>query len=262
MPLYIMELKSNLKSFLIWLFCIAVLFVFSMSMFPSFSSQGERLEELMSSFPEEFKTALSMNTVDFTKPLDYMAYIFQYILLAAGMYIMLLSTTILSREESDGTIEILYSKPVSRMNIYRNKFLFLLTNSFLLSFLFTVVSSVTVNVISNGEADVKTIILTGVSMFFLQLFFLGIGIFISSFVKAGKSMSISLGLVFSMYFLSMISGLNEKFEFLKYLTPFKYFDPVLIIKNNGIDFIHILMTVVITIVTLLSGALIYNKKDL
>ena len=68
-------------------------------------------------------------------------------------------------------------------------------------------------------------------MFFVQLLFLAVGIFISVIVSKIKSvLTVSLATVFAFYFLGMFSGTTGE-EAKRYLSPFKYFDTAYIIET-------------------------------
>ena len=121
MILYTHELRQSFKGLLIWTVSISGLFVFAMSMFPSFAQNPQMMNDFMEVMPKEMMDAFGLAGSDFSKPLDFMSYIFQYILLAAGAHAIIIGGSIVSKEESDRTIEFLYSKPVTRNYIMTNK---------------------------------------------------------------------------------------------------------------------------------------------
>jgi len=64
------------------------------------------------------------------------------------------------------------------------------------------------------------------------------------------------------YFFSVISGLSEKVEFLKYFSPFKYFDPALLLNESRLDLTFILLSAGIVVASLVGGYFAYSKRDL
>ena len=63
------------------------------------------------------------------------------------------------------------------------------------------------------------------AMFVIELIFLAIGLLLGCAMKRYKRAgSTAISIILAAYFLSILSGMHEKLEFLKYLTPFKYFD--------------------------------------
>ena len=126
MFLFNREFKAGQKSLIIWITLCSLIMMMSLVMFPSFASQGEYLSEVMASFPEEMLAAINAEQVDFSEPLDYLGYIYQYVLLGAAIMAMLLGSNILAKEEGEKTIEFLNAKPISRRQIVTEKLLFLL----------------------------------------------------------------------------------------------------------------------------------------
>jgi ABC-2 type transport system permease protein len=97
----------------------------------------------------------------------------------------------------------------------------------------------------------------------LQVIFLSIGIFIGCAMKQHKRAgSVAISILLGTYFFSVIAGLRDEWDFLKYLSPFKYFDPVMILRESRIEPVYLWLSAGI-IVACLSGAyLIYQRRDL
>jgi len=263
MILYKMELKTNLKTFLTWTIVILVLLGVFLALFPSYASQGDQINKMVEQLPKEMTNALSMQGMDFTNPVDYTAYMFQYIVLAAGIMSMLIGIGIISKEEGEGTIEFLYSKPITRNYIVTSKIFSALTQIIVFPVLTTLLTYGVMKMVSDKDFSGKSILLMGVGLFFIQLYFLSIGLLISIFItKIKKNMSISLAIVFTMYFVSMMCGVNEKLKNLKYITPFKYFETSTIVEKSQIDIKYIFITIIITLVCVFGTYVLYNKKDI
>ncbi|NMR95876.1 ABC transporter permease subunit, partial [Vibrio parahaemolyticus] len=73
--------------------------------------------------------------IDFTVITNFFGYVLEYITLAIIIFVTQVAVTSLVKEETDGTIEFLYSKPISRDEIFIQK---MLAN--ILSFLFLIVA--------------------------------------------------------------------------------------------------------------------------
>ncbi len=74
------------------------------------------------------------------------------------------------------------------------------------------------------------------ALFIMQMIFLAVGIFLGCAMKQYKrASSVAVALFLGTYFISVISGLNENLEFLKYFSPFKYFNPATLLHESTID---------------------------
>ena len=64
------------------------------------------------------------------------------------------------------------------------------------------------------------------------------------------------------FFIYIISGLHENLKFLKYFSPFKYFDSLEILHESKIDPVFVGISAVIIIVLMAGAYITYKKRDL
>ncbi|MGI5907672.1 MAG: ABC transporter permease subunit [Christensenellales bacterium] len=262
MNLYLQEIRQNLRSLAIWSVCIVGLFAFSMAMFPTFSLNPKMLNDLMKSFPKELLDAFGMSSADFSKPLDYMAYMFQYILIAVGAQSILLGSSIVSREEADGTIEFLYAKPVTRTYIMTSKLLAGLTLMALLNAVFLGASLGVLNIVSTG-VDTGTVALLCITMLLVQLMLFSAGLIVSMLPRrARRFTSVSLGILFATYFLGIMSSVSESLGGLRYVSPLKYFDPPQVVHTGALEPVYLVIVAVFVIGSVAGAYALYRRCDL
>ena len=100
------------------------------------------------------------------------------------------------------------------------------------------------------------------ALFIMQLTFLAIGIFLGCAMKQYKRAgSVAVSLLLGIYFLSIISGLNENLDFLKYFTPFRYFDAGMMLHESRIDIAFVWLSVAIILVSMVGAYLTYARRD-
>jgi ABC-2 type transport system permease protein len=100
-------------------------------------------------------------------------------------------------------------------------------------------------------------------MFIMQMIFLAIGVFLGSAMKHYKqASSLAVSILLGTFFISIISGLNKNLDFLKYFSPFKYFDPVDLLHKASIDIGFVFLSVGIIAACMLGAYLTYAKRDL
>jgi len=56
--------------------------------------------------------------------------------------------------------------------------------------------------------------------------------------------------------------MQKSLDFLKYFTPFKYFDPVALLKNGTLDGGYLLLSAAIIVVCVAAAYWSYNRRDL
>lgn len=262
MILYLQEIRQNAKALIIWTLCIVGLFTFSMSMFPSFAQSPQMVNDMMKILPKEMLDAFGISAADFSKPLDYMSYMFQYILLAVGAQAILLGSGIVSKEEADKTIEFLYAKPVTRNYMLTSKVLAGVTVMAVLNAVFLGASLIVLNIISN-DVDNGTVALLCLTMFLIQMFFFSVGLIISMLSNRAKRFtSLSLGILFVTFFLGIMSGVSASLKDLKYVAPLKYFDPSKLVHGGSLEAVYLIIVAAVVIASVFGAYALYNRRDL
>lgn len=269
MNIFKFEFKKNIKSLIFWIIGASFIVILYMSLFPSMKDMGiqELMGAKMDSLPKAVLDAFNFSSAtDFSNINDYLAYSMQYIAMACGIYGAILGINSIIEEESEGTIEFLYSKPVSRMKILWSKVLTRAVYFYLFVFIVGIVTIGISLLVKPNEIETIDLI-TNIKTIFIGLSFLGyifmaIGILISTILKKGKmATSIGVTLFFGTYILGIISKLKDDFSFVKYISPYEWVIPSNIIKD-GFNGKLILIGVLVIIISLITATIIYNKKDM
>ncbi|MDU5105405.1 ABC transporter permease subunit [Clostridium sp.] len=269
MNIFKFEFKRNIKSLIYWSIGTSAIIVLFMVLFPSMKDMGmqelvgAKLDSLPAAVLETFNFS---SATDFSNINDYLGYCLQYIAMAFGIYGGILGVNSIIEEESEGTIEFLYSKPVSRSKILWSKILSRIV--YLLIFAM-IIGGITIGIsiaVKPSEIDIMDLMMNIKSMFigmsFLGYIFMAIGIAISTILKRGKmGTSIGLSLFFITYILGIISKLKEEFSFIKYISPYEWVIPSKIIKD-GFEVKFILIGFLLMALSLVAATFIYNKKDM
>lgn len=263
MVLFLRELARNRKSFIIWAVCLVLSNIGMLSLYPTFADQAKTYSDMIKQMPEAMVGGLGMDKLDFANIIHYFAYIFLYIILFAGVYSMLLGSGIVSKEEDDKTIEFLYSKPITRTSIVTAKSMCVLFYITLLNTLIIAADFITFELIKREDYSISSFILIHAGAYLMQLTFAAIGIFLSMFVVKAKSVfPISIGIIIGTFFLSFASGVSEKLETLKYLSPFKYVSPADLAIEGRIQTAYIVIMVIVMYALMVSTYIIYNRKNI
>lgn len=269
MNIFKFEFKRLLKSCIIWSLVCGALIALFMALFPTMEDMGMQqiVNDKMGGMQLEILKAFNIDSsMDFTNIFNYLGYAIQYIAMASAVYGAILGVNSLIREESQGTIEFLYSKPVSRIKIVTSK-LFSIISIFILYII--IIGTITMGVciiVKPSDTSIIDLIIKikylFMGIFLLGLIFMSIGILISSFIKSDKgAIPISIGIFFVSYFLGIIGKLKESFYWLKYFSPFDYYAPGEIL-NEGFEAKFILIGIFIIVMSIRSSYFIYRKKDM
>lgn len=263
MALFLRELKRNGRSFMIWTLSLVGSSVLMMMLFPYMqSNMSEMMRNMTGSMPEGMINALNLG-LDFTKVLPFFAYLFQYLILFSGIYAMQLGAGILSREEGEKTIEFLLAKPVTRTGVITSKLACMLSYLTVFNIIFAAADYAAVRGVSDQEFSMKLFLLMHIGQLLLQLVFALAGLLISVFVtRTATIYPLSVGVVLCMYFISVLSGISDKLESLKYFTPFEYTMPSDIIRSGRIEPVNWLIIAVVLLFCTAGTYVFYNRKDI
>ena len=268
MNIFKFEFNRLLKGSIIWALVCSALVVMFMLFFPSMKDMGmkELVGTKLESLPEAFLEAFNISgTTDLSNISDFSAYVLQYIIMAGGVYAAILGVSALVKEESEGTIEFLYSKPVTRNNIVTAKILASTVIFFICIIIVATVTMIVSTIVKPDDIEMMSMIMDikklYIGMALIGYIFMGIGFLISVFVKSSKKATpIALGIFFSSYVIGIFSKLQDRLSGFIYLSPFDYAPPAEIIKN-GFEAKFIVIGLIIIVVSIVATYTIYNKKD-
>lgn len=268
MNMYIFELRRLFKSFLTWTALVTLLLVLFMAFFPSMAESGiaELAKTKLNALPPAVLEAFGLSEMtDFSDLLQYYAYIAQYVLMAAAIYAAILGASALIREESEGTIEYLYAQPISRIEITTRKLLSIVTILWAFNLILFVASVLLLQAFRDpGYAYLPMTLAMFSGMLTAEIVFLAVGFALSTVLpRSSNPGTVGLGVFFITYLLGDIAAINEKLEWLKYLSPYHYVQPSTVLGSDGaIEPVYIHIMLLVTIIAILFAYWRYRRKDL
>ncbi len=262
MNIYKHELRLYFKTTIIWIVSLLVVIVFFTGIYPAFKDSAAAMNEILASFPEAFKQALGLSTMDLSSALGFFGFMFTYIILVGGVQSMNLGLSILSNEQRDKTADFLLAKPIKRIQIVHAKLAAALTYIVITNIIFSVVAFMSLKSIADQNFSSTILLLFLGSLFCTQLFFLTFGMLLSVFMDKLKTVvPISLGAVFGFFIVNM---LNESLagKPLSVLTPFAYFNANYIYVNSAYNTKWVILNFVLVIAFTSVTYIKYIKKDI
>jgi ABC-2 type transport system permease protein len=239
-----------------------MIFVFT-SIYSSFADEAELLNRTLEKMPQEFLMAFGMDGLDMSTVLGFFSLIFLFVQLCVSIQAANYGFSLVSVEETEMTADFLLTKPVGRTQIMSGKLLSAITSLAITNVVVWISSFVSLNIYSDGRPfDTNTLSLLLLSVTFLQLFFLTVGMVISLLPKKIRSVTpLSMGMVFGMYILNAFGGMLGE-DKLSYITPFRHFDPNYVIRNGSYDLSLVLISVSLIILSLVGSYLLYARRNI
>jgi ABC-2 type transport system permease protein len=262
MNIFKRELKANIRSLLIWS-GVTITFIFlGITEFSSYEGNPEILE-IVESMPTAFVEAFQMNAFNLTTITGFYAVMYTYLSLIVTISAAMWGSDIISKEERDKTVEFTLTLPITRQKLITSKILAAVVNSIGLLTVMWVASLILVARFQPDRAFYEFLALSMVSLFIIQMVFLSVGIFLGCSMKQYKRAgAVAVSVLLGTYFLSVISGLNENLEFLRYFSPFAYFNPATLLNESRIELSYVILSLGIIAVFIIGGYYTYARRDL
>ncbi len=262
MNIFLRELRANLKSLIIWSVIILLLIWIAVIKFSAFANNAEMLA-ILNAYPKPLLDALNMNAFNLTTLTGFYGVMFTYFglmgAIAAGMW----GSGVIAKEERDKTIEFSLALPVTRNRFITAKALAALVNSITFVAVTWIASIVAVQSYQPDSAFYRFLAREMMAMFMIELIFLAIGLLVACVMKRPKRTgAIVIGVILTLYYVSMIAGLHEKLDFLKYLSPFKYFDAAKLLHEGRVEPVYWALTAGVIAISLAGAYFAYNRRDI
>ena len=257
-----MEIRTYLKSSLWYLGGMLLMTLTYFAFYPSFAKDAVDFLKVMESFPVEIQRTLGLEMMRTMSLLGYYACVLLYTLLIGAVMAMNLGISILSKEERDKTADFLFTRPASRIRIISAKLLASLALILGLNLIFIPMSYLIVAAITNAPYDGQAFLLLNLTLPLIQLIFLSLGFFIGVFLRRIKTtISITLAVVFGFFALGSFA-VQGKDDGMRFLSPFKYFDSSLIIKEGRYEPAYLLAGLLVIVLATVTSYYIYVHKDI
>ena len=267
MNVFFLELRNLRKSAFISTLSIGGVIFALLAFFPSMQTEAMRTlaGAKMEGIDPSLLAALGLSVLmDFSIITNFFGYVLQYITLAMMVIITQQAVRLLIKEETDGTIEYLFARPISRTEISVQKglahfALFLFMNA-VWGFV-TVIGYLLFSDYALGAA-IKEAVIFFSAILFVGLVFSAVGLLVSSLLKRGKSTAgITIAIVFGTFLLGMMSVTVSGLGFLIWFSPMDWIKSDKLM-HKGILWQEWLVGIGVIVCTTMAAWLQYRRKDL
>lgn len=262
MNIFFRELRSNFKSLLIW---AGIAILFNLVGFSKFSAYYENPEMLviLDSMPPALLSALSVTAFNLTTVTGFFGIMYTYFALILSISAVMWGSDIISKEERGKTVEFSLTLPVTRGKLVTAKAAAVVVNSIVLLLVTWGITLVSAQNYHPDSEFYDFVSITMLAFFIIQMIFLSIGILLGCAMKKHKRAgSMAISILLGTYFASILAGMSKDLEFLRYFSPFKYFDPALMLRESRLEVTFVLLSVAIIAICLVGAYASYAKRDL
>jgi ABC-2 type transport system permease protein len=218
---------------------------------------------ILEGLPPALVAAFNLEAFNLTTPTGFFGAMFGYFVLLVSISAAMWGSDIISKEERDRTVEFALTLPVTRSKVVTAKILAALVNCIALLLITWIASLVTMMPYEPDSEFYTFLSLSMLALFLVQMIFLAVGVLLGCAMKQYKRASaVAVSLLLATYFVSVISELSEHLEFLKYFSPFAYFDPGVLLRESRLELGYVGLSVGIIAACLVGAYLTYSRRDL
>lgn len=262
MNIFFRELRANFKSLLIWGGIVILFSVVGFSKFSAFYGNADMLV-ILDSIPPAMLAALNMSAFNLTTVTGFYGLMYTYFALILSISAVMWGSDIISKEERDKTVEFSLTLPVTRGKLITAKTAAVVVNCIALLLITWGITLVNARTYQPDSTFYDFVAISMPAFFFMQMIFLAVGICLGCAMKQHKRAgSVAISLLLASYFASVLAGMSKDLDFLKYFSPFKYFDPALLMQESRLETTFVLLSVAIVVAALSVAYYSYSKRDL
>lgn len=259
MNIFRFEMKQYRSSILIWSIGLAATIILLLPMFVSLTGDSSAVEMLGNNPMLE---TMGINPDLFFTSVGIFAYLNSIILVAAAIHACNLGLSIITKEHMQNTADFLITKPYSRANIFFSKLFSSLCVIAIIALCYFLASLGTISAVSEQGFSFGHFLQIYLTLPFIQIFFLLLGITISTLLsRVSSPLPLALGIGFGFYVMGLFSNVIQS-TVARLFSPFRYFDVNLILASENYEAGYLILFFSLLLLFFITSYVIYIKKDM
>ena len=261
MKIAIHSVKTSWKGTVILLLAFSGLLFMVMSIYPNMK---ESLDMWADSLPGFALSAFGRSGLDLSLVEGYLNVEFYQWgwVLTLGIYFAFISSSLISKEIENKTIDMLLSNPVSRARIVLEKFLGLVPAVILMNvWIPLVIYGCLIHI--NETIDVTYLFYTHFASVFYLCAVCALGLLFSViFDETRRANVLAIGVISGMYVIEILSSVSEKYATIGKMSIIHYYDPGEILVHHLFSASDAVALFFITAMLLAAAAIYFEKRDI
>ncbi|KLO21526.1 hypothetical protein X275_08780 [Marinitoga sp. 1197] len=257
------ELKFNYKSFLIW---SMILLMFSWLVAPfidGIMKDADMLSDFINSMPKFILKVFNMDESFITPEGFFSAKVMIMAEIFAAIFAIFLASNVFVNEYETKTIEYILTKPITRNQIFLKKAFAVFIYYTIFAAIFCVSVLLLFNIYVNYAYNATILAGFALYLFVIEIFFGALTFLLSViFQNSFSTISISMGVFLIMYVGDMFGTVVEKWEWIRYITIFKYIPLGDTVKYSKVYVMNSIMIILIGFLITYFASQIFKNEDI
>lgn len=233
--------------------------------FPSIRDTSAAIQQFIETYPDALLKAFGLGSgVDFGQyavfiSAEYLSFIWPLIV---SIFVIMAGAATVGREVDSGTAELWLSVPETRWKLLLSKML-AIASAVVVLVVITVVTVWIASVLLDATLAIGDLARAALTMTVFAWATTGIACFCSSFSQdRGRAAGIAAAIVLASYLLDVLSGIDESWNWLHYLSYYSAYGPQDALRSGVLHPLNLLALLAVAVVTALAALLIFDRRDI
>lgn len=263
MPVTFQELRAQCRAALGWVIALVALAALMLSLYPSMARDVADYRRLMEAYPPAVRAMLGIRLDRVATLPGFYSMVFSFVALCGAIQAMNLGMSLLGREARGRTADFLLTKPLARTRIVTAKLLAAFAVLLGTNLVFDGAVSAIAHAAAPAGFDSRLFLLINLSLFWLQLIFLALGLTVSAvFLRLRSVLPVSIGTVFAIYMIGVLAPTSGRGSGARWLSPFHWFDTGFLLDHGRYDPAGVAAAAAVTAAAVLAAYLVYRRRDI
>jgi len=255
------KLFKNGLMILGWGLGLALLGYFLFDIYESLFGMDVDLQQMMQAFPDEM-LAFFGGDVDIFDPEGFLHLeFFSYIPIILGLVVVSGGTSLIVKQEEEGTLELILAQPISRSVVFWSRLAALMVTLILILAITWGGFALGLAGTDSFDLDQGQLIRPFVSLFAVLLFFLSLALLLSMILPTSGSASMVTNLVLiASFFITSLTQIYDRLEPLNRFSPLRYYQGGRAL--SGVNTEHLLILFGVSTAFIALAWFLFEKRDL
>jgi ABC-2 type transport system permease protein len=244
-----------------WGLGLAIYGMMLVPMYEILAKQGDRLQQLIASYPPEFLAFFGGDASSLITPAGFLGmYAFSMMPVIIGVFAVLVGSGLIVSDEERGRLDLIIAHPVGRSAFFFGRSLAIVAAAVTIMFLGWLGFSLLLG--SSGlNITMGQMVVPFLSLLVQTLVYSTLALLLSMILPSRNLAAMVTGVfVVASYFVSSLAFMDDRMEAVSKLMPYHYFQTVLSFKELNLTWMSALLGISVLMVVL--AWLSFNRRDI